>query len=84
MEIHCNNPMYPTELSKLIIANADFPAGKNMLHHAFNNAVIEVCLDIFHLEVHGRTHNYFDMEYINFYFLFSDLQCSDFHFSHYP
>ncbi|KAK3753814.1 hypothetical protein QZH41_018464 [Actinostola sp. cb2023] len=42
MEMQRNNPMYPTELCKLINANADFPAGKSMLHHAFNNAVIEI------------------------------------------
>ena len=35
--------MYPTELTKLTISNAEYPAGKAMLMSAYADASVQVC-----------------------------------------
>ena len=35
--------MYPTELTKLTISNAEYPAGKAMLMSAYADASAQVC-----------------------------------------
>jgi len=43
IDFQATQPMYPTELTKLTIANAEYPAGKAMLMCAYTEMSAQVC-----------------------------------------
>ena len=42
VDIQCTQAMYPSELTKLTVSNAEYPAGKAMLMYAYTDAAAQV------------------------------------------
>lgn len=42
VDIQCDQAMYPSELTKLTISNAEYPAGKTLLMYAYTDAAAQV------------------------------------------
>lgn len=43
IDVQVTEPMYPTELTKLTVANAEYPAGKAMLMCTYSDVSAQVC-----------------------------------------